>query len=113
MAPCPGKKAFASSKKAVIPLSPMRTPAVWWFWKKSICSVALQLRRCSLFVRTLHSSDFARFASGAFYETIAPLASASVLEIKKGRTGKFSPGQFCLRRLLFCPGNHEKDRNAT
>src|SRR3972149_5871286 len=40
------------------------------FRKKSICCVALQLRRCSVRVSTLHSSVFARLASGAFYEAI-------------------------------------------
>jgi hypothetical protein len=34
---------------------------------------ALQLRRCSVRVSTLHSSVFARLASGAFYETIVLL----------------------------------------
>ncbi|RPJ41561.1 MAG: hypothetical protein EHM27_05710 [Deltaproteobacteria bacterium] len=42
---------------------------IWWFRKNSSCGVALQLRRCSVPVRTLHSSVFARLASGAFYET--------------------------------------------
>jgi hypothetical protein len=41
-----------------------------WFRKKSICGVALHLRRCSVPVSTLHSSGFARLASGAFYEII-------------------------------------------
>jgi len=41
-----------------------------WFRKKSICSVALQLRRCGAPISAPHSSVFARLASGAFYETI-------------------------------------------
>jgi hypothetical protein len=35
--------------------------------------IALQLRRCSVRVSTLHSSVFARLASGAFYETMVLL----------------------------------------
>ena len=41
-----------------------------WLRKKSICGVALQLRRCSVLNRTLRSSVFARLASGAFYAAI-------------------------------------------
>jgi hypothetical protein len=48
-----------------------------WFRKKSISpalsGIALQLRRCSVRGCTLHSSVFARLASGAFYETIVLL----------------------------------------
>ena len=41
-----------------------------WFRRKSISGVALHLRCCSVPVSTLHSSGFARLASGAFYEII-------------------------------------------
>jgi hypothetical protein len=50
-----------------------------WFHKKSICGVALQLRRCSVLIRTLHSSVFARLASGAFYETIIPFTFYEII----------------------------------
>jgi len=43
---------------------------VCWSRKKSICGVALQLRRCGAPVIAPHSSVFARLASGAFYEII-------------------------------------------
>jgi hypothetical protein len=41
-----------------------------WLRKKSICGVPLHLRRCTAPESALHSSVFARLASGAFYEVI-------------------------------------------
>jgi hypothetical protein len=38
---------------------------------KGLLMGALQLRRCSVPVRTLHSSVLARLASGAFYKSIS------------------------------------------
>ena len=54
-----------------------------WFCKKSICGVALQLRRCSVPVRTLHSSFFARLASGAFYKTIILVTFYETIKYRK------------------------------
>jgi len=36
-----------------------------------------------------------------------PLATASLCGNEEGASPKVSPGPFCLRRLLFCPGNKE------
>jgi hypothetical protein len=54
-----------------------------WFRKKSIGGVALQLRRCSVPVRTLHSSVFARLASGAFYKTIILVTFYETIKYRK------------------------------
>jgi hypothetical protein len=40
------------------------------FFGKSPQKISNGVNRCSVLVRTLHSSVFARLASGAFYETI-------------------------------------------
>jgi hypothetical protein len=47
--------------------------------KKSICDVALQLRRYGAPVSALHSSVFARLASGAFYKTIVPAIFCEII----------------------------------
>src|SRR4030043_2278148 len=67
--PCPGKRAFGSPKKAVVPLSPMRASAP--------CCRAI------------------------------PFPPRLFAERKKEEKGRFDPGPFCLRRLLFCPGNEK------
>jgi hypothetical protein len=66
---CPGKRAFASPKKAGIPPSSMRASAV--------------------------CSPTTAFPPRLFAER------------KMEGTGKVTPGPFCLRCLLFCPGNEE------
>jgi hypothetical protein len=55
---------------------------------------ALQLRRCSVPVSTLHSSVFARLASGAFYGTIVPATFYEII--------KFNGYSFWLLRYAPC-----------
>ena len=44
-------------------------------------------------------AGFRRFSPGI------PFPPRLFAERKKEEMGKFDPGPFCLRRLLFCPGN--------
>ena len=52
--------------------------------KKSICGVALQLRRCGALGSAPLSSVFARLASGAFNETIVPVTFYEFIRFIKG-----------------------------
>jgi hypothetical protein len=53
--------------------------------KKSICGVALHLRRCSVPASTLPSSGFERLAYGAFYFAIPILTFCEIINIRRQR----------------------------
>ena len=46
------------------------------------------------------------------FQPIHPFPTASLCEDKEGGIRKVSPGPFCLRRLLSCPGNKERGLNG-
>jgi hypothetical protein len=55
---------------------------IGWLRKKSICGVALQLRRCDAPISAPHSSVFARLASGAFYAAIRLLTFYEIIKLE-------------------------------
>jgi len=55
---------------------------IGWLRKKSICGVALQLRRCGAPVNAPHSSVFARLASGALYAAIGLLTFYEIIKLE-------------------------------
>ena len=50
-------------------------------------------------------AGFCRFTTGI------PLSPRLFAEMKRGEPGKGTPGPFCLRRLLSCPGNKQMGLN--
>src|SRR4030042_4930377 len=69
-----------------------------WFHARAKKHSPRQKRRWSL---------FAKCGLLRFVAELSPSPRVSLRKGRRGKMGRFDPGPFCLRRLLFCPGNEK------